>query len=293
MAIVTEAYPHKESPQRGSQKWNSSDNSITSEYTRTYLAKTDTATTDEMVVLQSSYVPQLFDTDPFNSDARVSGRDAERTENPVYWKVDVQYSTKVPTAQDGDNSDSPLNIKPKWSRSSSQISVPIWEDVDGKVIKNTADQQFNPPVNVVRFNAVYRVIRGELKYPNEQYEGRVNSSTFLGKPAGTLLCTIPSIEEAFSHSLKFYWVTYEFHYDYRGWQPRVLSAGLMQKVAGTPVKLKPCVDALGQDVTSPVPLDSNGAQITLDNLATNTGISFVDVKGYKTANFNALGLTLP
>lgn len=292
MAQVINAYRLYDEPQTAEESWNESDRTTAREYTRTWQAVTDVATSDSSIIALSSYLPAMFSSDPDNPDAGVIRRRIERTKNNLRWNADITYSTRAPSQQDGDDNGSPLGAKVKWSRSSQQINVPIWEDVSGEAILNSAGLPFNPPVNVVRFNATYRAIRCEAVYPNESYEGRVNSTNFLGKPPGTLLCAIPSIEEEFSGALKYYRITYEFHYDYRGWQPRLLNAGFLQwnddKSAHTQIK-----DANGENVTEPWPLDENGVALSSATVLAGSGATFTDVDGYLTADFNALGLNLP
>lgn len=296
MASVTSAYRHKDSPQRGRETWNSSDGFTSAEYTRTYQAVTDTATTDETVILQSSYVPQMFDTDPNNVDARVIGREAYRTESPTIWVVEVTYSTNAPTAQDGDTNGSPLGVPVEWESSFEPIQVVMDYDVNDDPVRLSNGLRPNPPLMVTRYMPVHRATVARLTYPSDWLNtkaGRVNSDNYLNCAAGTLMCRIPSVKPKYAASLKYYIVVVEFMFDPRGWQPRLLNAGYMEFDDDPGLRLQHIKDSDGQDVTEPWPLDADGKALSQSAVNAGTGYTFTDVTAYESAAFATMGLGTP
>lgn len=299
MASVTSAYRHKDSPQRGRESWNQSDGFTSSEYTRTYHAVTNTATTDESVILQSSYLPQMFDVDPSNYDARVISRDAYRTASPTVWTVEVTYSTHAPTAQNGDSNGTPLGAPVEWESSYEPIQVVMSEDINGDPIRLSNGLRPNPPLMVTRFLTVHRATLNVPSYPfswANTKAGRVNSDNYLGCDSGTLMCRIPSVVQKYSLSFKYYNVKVEFVYDPRGWQPRLLNAGYLSFFFDEGVAdghVRPIPDTNGQDVTEPWPLDSDGFALSVDDVQAGNNYTFTDVLAYESAAFIPMGLGTP
>lgn len=299
MVAVTSAYRHKDSPQRGRDSWNASDAFVSSEYTRTYHAVTDSATTDETIILQSSYVPQMFETDPNNYDARVISREAVRTNSPTLWSVEVTYSTAAPTAQDGDTNGSPLGAPVEWESSFEPIQVVMDYDVNDNPVRLSNGLRPNPPLMVTRYMPVHRATLAVLTYPTSWMNtkaGRVNSDDYLGCAPGTLMCRIPSVKQRYSLSLKYYVVTVEFMYDPRGWQPRLLNQGYLGftgLVVDGQYETDHITDAKGQEVTEPWPLDADGFALSGNDVQAGTGYTFTNVTAYESASFSGMGLGTP
>lgn len=299
MATVTSAYRHKESPQRGRESWSASDGFTSAEYTRTYHAVTDTATTDETIILQSSYVPQMFETDPYNPDARVISRDAFRTANATIWQVEVTYSTAAPTQQQGDSNGTPLGQPVEWESSFEPIQVVMDRDVNGDPVRLSNGLRPNPPLLVTRYMPVHRATVALPNYPSSwmtSYAGRVNSDSYLGCAAGTLMCRIPTIKPKDSNGIHYYLATVEFLYDPRGWQPRLLNAGYMAftgVIVNSQQELKHITDSHGQDVTEPWPLDADGYALDNDDVLAGNNFTFTSVTAYESAALASMGLGTP
>lgn len=298
VAIVSYGW-HLESEQRAEESWNESDGFLTYQYTRTRYVKTDVATNDSQLILQSSYVPQPFETDDDNPDARVIRRVPRRTKAPDFWLIEITYSTNAPTAQDGDTNGSPLGKPVEWESSFEPIQVVMDYDVNDDPVRLSNGLRPNPPLMVTRYMPVHRATVARLTYPSDWLNtkaGRVNSDNYLGCAAGTLMCRIPSVKPKYAASLKYYIVVVEFMYDPRGWQPRLLNAGYMA-FTGVEVdgqkELRHIRDVRGEEVTEPWPLDEDGYALDPDEVQTGTGYTFKDVTAYESAAFASMGLGTP
>jgi len=294
MAQVTTCSPGLNLPQSGRDSWNQSDGFTTYEYTRTYVVTTDTAVTNQDIILKSSRVPQMFEADSFNRNARVSSREATRTENALTWNLSVTYSTNAPTAQQGDTNGTPLGAKVRWTTSTEPIQLPMSKDVKGKPVLLSNGLPPNPPLMVTRMMVVFRAERNEAVYPiyaMKNIAGRVNSATFLGISAGYLMCRIPSVSQDNSNGVEFFKTFYEFVYHPLGWQPKLLNAAYMAWNSSKGM-IAPILDDNGEEVTQPWPLDDNGNPLSSASIIAGT-VTFKNYDAYETTDFNYLGLVLP
>lgn len=295
MVRVVEAYEKKDGARRGMMRWDPSAGIITIEYTRMWVARTDTETADESVIWRSSLIPQMFQTDSYNPSARVNSVDPSRTDNHLVWFVEVGYSTQAPTQQNGNSSQNPMGLQTKWSTSTEAIQLPMTRDVNNDPIILSNGLPPNPPLMVTRLLTVFRAEQNEPVYPYVPMTtmvGRVNSGNYLNCDPGTLMLRSITTDEANADSIIYWNVKYEFAHNFLGWQPKIWNAGYMAYDVNVGAALIPILDVNGQEVTSPWPLDASGYPLTVSAIQAGS-YTYTDVQAYETADFSSLGLVLP
>lgn len=181
------------------------------------------------------------------------------------------------------------------------VSAPVDHDIDGKPITNSADEEFSPPLNKLTVNRVLVAdwIRkaasqtaAETEY--EEYEGKLNSTTWRGAARGTIFCHAIEPTEI-EPGVYRYVGRFErrppqsyFGNDYEGWEDVLIDQGYRTK--GDPdMDGKPTYtiikDKEGNDPTKPVRLDGTG-QVLADG-ADPVVLSF---KHYEYIDFNGIDI---
>jgi len=264
------------------------DKKVTRNHTLRWRVETDTILDGSQTVLLSPAVAHLLDAHPDDPAALANRvRVSQRSENGRIWNLDVDYSTDAKSDQPDDD---PLLEEREVSWASATVSAVAAKDRDGKAILNSAGDPFDPPIEVERPHAKLTVARNEASFSGTTaiaYIQKVNSTQFSGGAPGTVLCMDINANEQERNKIKFWRVTYEFEYAPEGWQPDILEQGLRQLVSGN---VETCKDNDGEAVTTPVPLDSAGAQIDASTLP-GTAV-FTTFNVYKEIDFNQLGLNV-
>lgn len=274
---------------------------ITSNYTRTYLYKTDVGTrpTDAAIVTDIGIDPGS--PHPGDSNAtchRVEiGPGPERTRPPhLAYLVKVDWSTLAPLPNTV--STDPTTMRTQWSIAPNIQQRAIIRDSSGSLILNAAKQPFDGgiPVAVRLGTAVAKrnvTASGYNQNTVMANSGKVNSATYLGAPAGTLQVDI-SATEKFEGGYHYWEETYTFSYDPLGWQPRPLNAGYhllrdgkVERIRNKDVEPTTLIDPAGY-VQEPQPLLTSGAIVPIADRPTLC--NFVTVSYFGTMDFSTFGL---
>jgi len=253
--------------------------------TRVLIVQTDNYNDDEWSVLTSGYVPTRFAPHPGNP--YLLARDvncAPHGNSRCHWKVTINYDNQVDPAQ---NEENPL-LRPgidEWSFAQYQtIAV---NDRDGKPIRNTVEQPFDPPVEKDESRLVLVYSRNEAYFPvalAEQYMDAINSDTFCGRPAGHVKCQNINATKQFENGTAFYATRYEFHFNGKGWDKEILNRGTRYRLeAGGPyVHLTPGLE--------PILLKANGTK--LPDGSDPAAADYVTAKVYDKLPFSVFNISL-
>lgn len=279
---------------------------ITSNYTRTYLYKTDAGTrpTDAAIVTDLAIVPGSPHPDDANATCyRVEiGPGPERTRQPhLAYLVKVDWSTLAPVPNTV--STDPTTMRTLWSLSATIQQRYIVRDRNGVMILNSAGQPFDGgiPVAVRLGTAVAKRNITAAGYDQNAVlanSGKLNSATFLGGAAGTIQVDITASEK-YEGGYHYWEETFSFAYDPLGWQPKPMNAGFFQRSSD------PYCDGLsriinsdlygacsGNDPTAPVqepePLLISGLVVPIADRPGSC--NFVTVDAYASFDFTTLGL---
>lgn len=199
-----------------------------------WLVETDDEADDEWYILSSGYVPTRFAVHPGNNNLLARDVNCDPYQNSAkHWKVTVNYDNSVDPAQ---NQENPL-LRPgidEWSFAQYQtIAV---KDRDGKAIRNTVEQPFDPPVERDESRLVLVYTRNEAYFPvalAEEYMDAINSDSFCGRPATRAKCANINATKQWENGFGFYQTRYEFHFWKKGWDKEVLNRGTRyRKTAG-------------------------------------------------------------
>lgn len=257
-----------------------------------YSLESDTATEAPLIVFAA--VPTVY---PYG-DALLfilQLDTAEVSRNPgskYHWTANVNYSSRTP---DPDKSgpaksgyDNPLDEPPVIKWSSGTTTEIIEKDINGVAILNSAGEPFDPPVEIQVPQPKLTISRNEASFSGTDaldYVYTVNTASFAGGAAGTVLCVGINADDSYSNGVQYWKVTYEFLYRRQGWQKSLLNQSMMYKTGGN---WKRITDDAGQFITDPVPIDELGQVIDRDNLPASA--SFLDFDVYEEKNFGDLNL---
>jgi hypothetical protein len=233
----------------------------------------------------------------------VSSRDVEPPDetNRVIWFVAIEYTDTLDNGDGdldqppGNNNPNPTDDTPYWEFDSGDGTKFTNRDIDGNLITNTAG---DPPEPIAVFDPhpVVNFHRNEASFTwatTRQYTAKVNSSTWNGAPAKTVLCRKIRATQRWRNGIPYYAVVYQFEFKdlEEGWQHLLSSLGYRQKVESTgdgetSTELVP-IYVNGEPTQEPMPLDLNG------KLCPPGYEDETEWKVYKSVDFNPLNIILP
>ena len=210
------------------------------EETYNYLVLADSVYDDRLSILTTTGLPQLNVSTSAGGFAVCRGLNAVKDQkNNLYWHVTAEFSSEV---EDGNNSQTnPTNDPPEaW--------VPIYEtkferyqqvvttDQAGNKFVNSAGQPFDTGLTVTRHIPIWEFYQFEpASVSDETVIGRsevVNSGTFKGRAAKTLLCVVlSSVIGRFYGQLRRL-TQYQLKYNKDDWRIKMLDMGTRHNNAG-------------------------------------------------------------
>lgn len=211
-----------------------------------YLVETDDVLTTRREVLIAAGLPIVGQTLSTGGITVASAKRAERTEvNRLWWKVTVDFSSEVEEDTNGSNesqSDDPTNWFPLAEASFETYQFYGLVDVNGVPFRNSAGAPFSSSLPLTR-----RLV----KYEFEQFEAAtttldeisdrnetVNSATFVGKPAKTLLLHVKKATIGYYYGYRVWRVEYAMVYNKDTWKHKVLDVGPYYLSGGNKVPFK-------------------------------------------------------
>lgn len=205
-------------------------------------------------------------------------------DDPYHWEVEIDFDSDVEQFPED-----PLSRPTVVSYSFAQFQQPVWKDVNGQSIVNSAGFYFDPPVEVDQSRLIVTMTRNEPVFDPAvavNYQDGVNSDPWYGFSAGTV--KVQSITGTLEQENgEWFWrVVYEFHVRWDGWTLSVLDQGLYQK-GGSGQNPKPCTDNSGNQLVEPALLDGAGNQLANPSPATAVYRNFTV---YRSVAFASLAL---
>lgn len=278
---------------RGSYSGIKSDNE-----TVEYQVYTDTKTQTRYDIMLAGVLPTLYQSHPDNPILTV--RDIELSQDiaDTVWTAYVTYSSEPFSKDDEDEEDidNPTNRPARVRWTTTQFTKPIYQDINGEPIVNSATDYFDPPIEIdaSRFSIV---IEKNLSFVPSwvlTYANTINSTAFsmqgLTVPAKTAKMSELAIselqrEQTAGGTVDFYTLTFRLELataDEVDWTLRVLDQGLHQFDRAenkTPI----LVD--GEPAKQPVLLNGNG--IAIENPEPADAV-FLEFDGYVERDFSVL-----
>ena len=146
--------------------------------------------------------------------------------NPLYWDVTCEFSSEVEENQDRGGADEfgsdPVEWTPIYETRFERMSEIVNVDASGDPITNSANEMFPEGMTRARFIPIWTFFQFESPtVTDETIIARnevVNSGTFKGRAAKTLLCTVVKSTIGFYYGQKLRFSQYELRYNVRTWQ---------------------------------------------------------------------------
>lgn len=248
-------------------------------------------------VLSDKRLPRIGNPYPLSGWFRCEDVSASRT-SPLTFDVTASYAT-----QTSDPELNPINEPAEVAFSSTSTDGEVDEDIDGNPIVTVngepisgvtmpfVDLKANVTKNIRAFNPISIYIYGNA----------VNSTTFMGFPAGVVRCAGISAKQNVGDDFSYWTVSVEFEFrrpinttNSRAWYKRIRHEGFKIKVANPDFvdggsepefDFPTAVDDSGKEVTKPVMLREDGTQETDPEVG-----HWQEWPVHKTENLNSMGL---
>lgn len=252
------------------------------EETYYYLVEGDFVNQSYADIITTPGLPQLGDTGPSGFTVCVAKNATRRPNAVLYWDVVCNFSSEVEENQNNDPTTDPVAWVPVYSTKFERIQEAVIEDIDGDIVANSAGQVFPEGLIITRFIPVWEFWQFEpATVTDEQIIDRnevVNSSTFKGRAAKTLLCVIQSSETGFYYGQRRRLTQYALKYNEKTWQHKRRDTGTIywdgseqKDYSVDGVTINGPLDGTGDKATGSPPV---AAVLNFDIYATNT-FSFI------------------
>lgn len=167
-----------------------------------------------------------------------------RENNPYYWDVTCTFSSEVDEGQDQqDPNSAPEEWVPIRETKFERLQENVSRDKDGTVIANSAGQPFQSGLTISRFIPIWEFWQFEPATVTDEIliarNETINSTSFKGKAAKTLLLTIMSSKVGFYYGNRRRLTQYSLKYNKRTWTHRRADVGTVYVESG---QRKPYLD---------------------------------------------------
>jgi len=286
----------------GNEVYNEADGTSVKTSRKAWRVHTSSNTDDEHDVLASALLPKIGTAHSGDANSRCIGRQCnpESHGQKRQWIFVADYSNKYAIEEN------PLNDPAKTEWSTETFQTPIWEDVDGNGIVNSAGDPFDPPpekddsrwTSITRKNVLPSV-------PNWifAYQDGVNSDSFTIDGVGVeatwaKVSAIHLGEVQERNDTEYRVLTVTIHYRGEGegvgsgsgsygsgsgtdaiepWDLNLLDQGFREiddEGSGASGNIRNIKNADGEDITAPVPLDGEGHKIVDPSLENSVFLQF-------------------
>lgn len=266
-----------------------SDGRLVKKYVDTYLAKSTTELTRDQVASGIGVLPGA----PHPNWSFATCNNIKISRRPTRaphcaWDATYSYATDAVVPSDTASTDPTLRRVNRTTGHTQQQRF-IIKDKTGVLITDAAGSPFDGGVPVTDWLGTITWRRDETHSSTSQSQavqltGKLNSTTFMGCAAETLMLDVTG-EEKWEGSYHFWTFTYTMTYDKDGWQPAPANAGLWKKVSGKRVRI---TEGDGTDAQQPQPLTTGGDVVPVASRP--SACNFIDVDHYNTMDFADLSL---
>lgn len=255
------------------------------EVSYSYLVQADSINQSELEIMAATGV--LIDQTQDQTGLAVcrSKSATRRTDKALLWDVVCEFSSEVEEGiGSSDPAENPIEWVPERETKFERYQEVVTKDQSGNAIVNSAGQAFETGLTITRHIPIWEFWQFEpATVTDEQVIDRsetVNSATFMGKAAKTLLCVVLSSVVGKYYGNRLRLSQYQLKYNVRNWQHKRLDVGTQYK-SGTTL-----LDFTSSDGSIMLgSLDGSGAKQaagtapairTFDQYATNT-FSFIRI----------------
>jgi hypothetical protein len=251
--------------------------------TYVFLVESDSKTNSRFVISQTSGLPVVGVTpSSFGLTVCKTKGAVRREDNPLLWDVTCTFSSEVEEGQGNqETEEDPTEWIPIYETKFERRQVVVVRDFAGTAVANSAGQPFENGLTVSRFLPVWEFFQFEpATVSDETVIGRnevVNTSTFRGRAAKTLLCNVVSSQIGVYYGLPLRFARYRLVYDYMTWRHKRLDVGTVYKSGSD---LLPYTDKEGNVILGG--LNGSGAKVTV-----GTAPSILQFDMYSDVDFNS------
>ena len=277
------------------------------EYTVVYKVVTDDRNDGPSTVMDAFGIPEIGDIyapgNDFDNAATVISKSPRQGDSPLYWEVDVTYTTDIDEA-DLHNIDNPLleppeityGFQPRSILVPGQYNDPLgppgdhgWEA--GIFAPN--GELFEPQPEVEIDEPVITISRNVFTFDQQAFRSLancVNADFFDGAEPRQLKLKAPQAVRKFHKGIGFYWVvSYSLIFRWETWDIQILNQGHFYWSGGKPT-------SVWSTTTLPKVKKILSGEPRLVNLTTNGDINttstptFTRIRFFREINFGSLGL---
>jgi hypothetical protein len=207
-----------------------------------FLVRADSVNEDRVNVLYTAGLPRVnVSVSSYGSAVCRSVDAVRRSDQRKLWDVTATFSSEVTESQGGqDSSEEPTEWVPIYETKFERLQENVTKDTNGDAVANSAGQPFANGIIRSRFIPIWEFYQFEsATLTDEQVIERnevVNSATFKGRPARTLLCTVMSSVVGFYYGRKLRLTRYALRYNKKNWRDKRIDLGTLYLDGG---QLKP------------------------------------------------------
>jgi hypothetical protein len=209
-------------------------------YTFKVLADNKSQTRDQIIL--TTGLPLLNLTTSAGGFAVCRGINAVRSdENALLWIVTVEFSSEVEESSGGgggvDKTNPPDAWVPVYETKFERYQEVVTKDFSGASIANSAGQAYETGLRITRHVPIWEFYQFEPATVTDQTiiarSETVNSATFKGCAAKTLLCVVLSSVLGFYYGQRRRLTLYQLKYNSRDWKHKRLDVGTQYKSGTT------------------------------------------------------------
>lgn len=213
------------------------------EVTYSYMVLADSVYQSELQILQADGLPLVYITpEPDGVAICQSKSGTRRPESVLIWDVVCEFSSEIEEGQQSqggtpDPSSDPAVWVPVYETKYERLQEVVTKDQSGSAIVNSAGQAFETGLTITRHIPVWEFYQFEpATVTDEDIIARcetVNSATFKGRAAKTLLCVVLTSVIGFYYGRRLRLTQYQLKYNPRDWQHKRLDVGTQYKSGTT------------------------------------------------------------
>lgn len=188
-----------------------------------------------------------------------------RVDNPLIWDVVANFRSDISeSAGSSDHTTDPVAWVPVYETKFERLQEVVTKDLDDNPVANSAGQQFETGLTIGRFIPVWEFYQFEAaSVTDEEIIDRnetINSGTFKGRPAKTLLLTVLSSTVGFFYGTQRRLTMYSIKYNSRKWTHKRLDIGTIYKDGSETFVYTKKIKDEDEEVPISGPLDGSGGK---------------------------------
>lgn len=205
------------------------------EYSETYqyIVETDDINTGREEVMTCTGLPELFISQSVGGPAICTSIRVDRNPvNPLFWDVIAEFTSDIPEGSVGatfGTVDPPTAWTSRAKIRFEHLEETVFKDANGDPVVNSAGFAFDSGIQRIRTIPCYDFVQFEPASTTIETivdrDNKVNSGTFRGRAAKTLLLTVQGIDYGYFYGEECVKVAYSMKYKSDTWRLSYLDVG--------------------------------------------------------------------